>query len=101
MNKGTALAGRSRAISDLDPGKLRRWRQTVRMLTQAELGKYAGLSRGEISHLETGRRKPLATTLRRLCIALECEPDDLLVTRIAEENQNGSKSTQQDQSADA
>lgn len=77
-------AGRSRAISDLDPHKLRTWRTQVRMLSQVELANAAGLSRGEISHLETGRRQPLATTLRRLCVALECQPADLLThSRLA------------------
>lgn len=73
------ITGRSRAISDLDPGKLRTLRRQVMMLTQGELATAAGISRGEVSHLETGKRKPLATTLRRLCIALECEPADLLL----------------------
>jgi len=81
METAPTLTGRSRAISDLDPGKLRRLRKQVVMLTQGELADAAGISRGEISHLETGKRKPLATTLRRLCIALECEPGDLLTDR--------------------
>lgn len=97
MNEVTALAGRSRAINELDPGKLRYWRKIVRLLTQEQLADAAGLSRGEISHLETSRRKPLTTTLSRLCIALECDPADLLVPgSVDRENQNGTKNHQAD-----
>ena len=84
-----AAVTRSRAVRDFDGSKLRVWRRQVRMLTQDELADAATVSRGEISHLETGRRKPLATTLRNLCIALECEPGDLLAeagTGTHEEN---------------
>lgn len=85
---GQAIAKRSRAITDFDGDKLRHWRQEIRMLSQVELGNAAGLSRGEISHLETRKRRPLATTLRRLCIALECEPADLLTVLPAEAKDN-------------
>jgi putative transcriptional regulator len=50
------------------------------MLTQAELAERVGISRGEISHLERGRRQPLVTTLRRLCEVLKCEPGDLITS---------------------
>lgn len=83
MDEAVALSGKSRAITDLDPVKLRTLRRQVKMLTQHELGQAAGISRGEVSHLETGKRKPLATTLRRLCVALECEPTDLLTDHHA------------------
>lgn len=89
MNEVTAPTGRSRAITGLNPAELRRWRREVRMLTQDELAHFAGLSRGEISHLETGKRQPLASTLNRLCIALECGPEDLLTGSGQEENLNG------------
>jgi DNA-binding Xre family transcriptional regulator len=78
MNEVISPAARSRAISDFSPAALLHWRKKVRMLTQAELAHYAGISRGEVSHLETSKRKPQATTLRALCIALQCEPGDLL-----------------------
>lgn len=73
-----AAPSKSRAISDFDGAKLQVLRTQVRMLSQVQLADAAGLSRGEISHLETAKRKPLATTLKRLCVALECEPGDLL-----------------------
>lgn len=84
MEQAQAPAGRSRAVSDLNPASLRHLRREVVMLTQSELADAAGISRGEVSHLETGKRKPLATTLRRLCIALGCEPGDLLKPRDGE-----------------
>lgn len=78
MSEVNAPAERSRAVTSLNPAELRRWRKEVRMLSQVQLADAAGLSRGEISHLETAKRKPLATTLSRLCVALQCQPEDLL-----------------------
>lgn len=96
-NGKVAQPGRSRAISDLDPRKLKLWRTQVRMLSQVELANAAGLSRGEISHLETGKRQPLATTLRRLCVALECDPEDLLTHghAVRRETREDNAATQQ------
>jgi putative transcriptional regulator len=76
----SAGAGRSRAVPGFDPVRLRNLRCSRAMLTQAELADLVGISRGEISHLERGRRQPLVTTLRRLCEVLECEPGDLITT---------------------
>lgn len=69
---------RSRAVAGFDASRLRTLRCNHAMLTQAELAQRTGISRGEISHLERGRRQPLVTTLRALCEALECRPEDLI-----------------------
>jgi putative transcriptional regulator len=79
MSQNT-LAGRSRAVPGFDPERLRFLRMSKAMLTQAQLAELVGISRGEISHLERGRRKPLVTTLRALCEALDCGPGELLTT---------------------
>lgn len=103
-NKKVPSAGRSRAIGNLDPHELKRWRTQVRMLSQVELANAAGLSRGEISHLETGKRQPLATTLRRLCVALECEPADLLTRNgrpAGRETRENNAATQQQEAVSA
>lgn len=47
-------------------------------LTQAQLAERAGLSLDGIRALEQGLRRPSANTLRRLAIALQVNPDELL-----------------------
>ncbi len=74
--------GRSRAVPGFDAARLRYLRLSKAMLTQAELAERAGISRGAVSHLEQGRRKPMVTTLRGLCLALHCDPGDLLIEGI-------------------
>jgi DNA-binding Xre family transcriptional regulator len=64
--------------------ELRRLRTQKVVLTQEELGKAMlaltghGVSRGELSHLENGRRQPLVKTLAALCEVLGCEPGELM-----------------------
>lgn len=74
----THPASRSRAVPGFDSAKLRHLRIAHAMLTQAELARAAGISRGAVSHLEQGRRQPMVTTLRGLCLALNCDPGDLI-----------------------
>jgi len=70
-------ASRTRAVPGFDADRLRTLRHRA-MLTQAELASHAGISRGAVSHLEKGRRQPMVTTLRGLCLALDCELGDLV-----------------------
>lgn len=66
-----------RTVTDFDCVKLLAWRKR-RTLLQEELADKAGISRGEVGHLERGRRKPTLRTLRRLADALEIDSADLL-----------------------
>jgi len=67
-----------RTVTDFDCARLLAWRKR-RTLLQEELADRAGISRGEVGHLERGRRKPTLRTLRRLADALEIGPAELLV----------------------
>jgi len=58
-----------RTVADFSGPQLRAYR-TARRLMQDELGRIAGVSRGEIGHLELGHRKPTLKTLRNLETAL-------------------------------
>lgn len=66
-----------RTVTEFDSERLLAWRKR-RTLLQEELATKAGISRGEVGHLERGRRKPTLRTLRRLAGALEIEPAGLL-----------------------
>jgi transcriptional regulator with XRE-family HTH domain len=44
--------------------------RTRRAMTQEQLAKKAGLSRGYLARVETGRHEPTLTTLRKLARAL-------------------------------
>lgn len=46
-------------------------------MTQEELAERAGLKQSTISHLETGKRKPSLSTLKRLATVLGCTLDEL------------------------
>jgi transcriptional regulator with XRE-family HTH domain len=52
--------------------------RVLNLMTQAELALAAGVSPGEISHLECDRRRPTVQTLKRLCHALKVGPEKLL-----------------------
>jgi len=67
-----------RTVRDFDGAKLFRLRQIERRLTQLELGNLAGVSRGEIGHLERGHRKPTVPTWRDIAAALGVHPNELL-----------------------
>jgi transcriptional regulator with XRE-family HTH domain len=59
------------------PANLRKLRET-RSLTQAELGKRAGMAAASVSHFETGQRAPSLDSLVKLADALEVSVDTLL-----------------------
>jgi transcriptional regulator with XRE-family HTH domain len=58
-----------------------------RGLTQAELGKLAGLEPSAVSHFEVGRRAPSCASLIRIADALDASIDDLFGRR--KNSQNG------------
>ncbi len=57
---------------------LREWR-VFRGLSQEELGAMVGLHKGDISNLETGKRRYNQDQIERLADALGCVPGDLLM----------------------
>jgi len=59
------------------PNRIREWRNR-RRLSLAELGEIVGLSRSEISKLESGSRRVRADHLVILAKALKVPPDDLM-----------------------
>lgn len=59
-----------RTVADFSGPQLRAYRTAARLM-QDELGQMAGVSRGEIGHLELGHRKPTLKTLRNLEDALD------------------------------
>lgn len=71
----TRIGGRT--VMEFDGRRLLRERRR-RTLIQEELAELAGISRGEIGHLERCRRKPTLRTLRRLAEALHISAADLL-----------------------
>lgn len=64
-------------MSELFPARLKKSRDG-RGLTQAELGKEAGLPSTTISHFESGSRKPSFDNLRRLTKVLGVSTDYLM-----------------------
>lgn len=62
----------------LDPDKLK-YQMTVNYMGNKELAEATGLSLTTVSHLRTGRiTSPKPDTMRRLCEALHCTPQDLI-----------------------
>jgi transcriptional regulator with XRE-family HTH domain len=57
--------------------RLQRLRE-LRNLTQAELGRRAGMAAASVSHFETGQRMPSLESLVKLANALEVSADALL-----------------------
>jgi transcriptional regulator with XRE-family HTH domain len=49
-----------------------------RLLTQAQLGKLAGVNRDQVSRIERDEVDPRFSTIRKLATALDVEPDKLL-----------------------
>ena len=47
-------------------------------MTQGQLAEKVGCSQREISLWENGRREPVASTLKKLAVALGCSMDDLV-----------------------
>ncbi len=58
--------------------RLKRLRKARHHMTQAELAKRAGLTRGYIARLETGRHDPALSTLEKLAKALRVSVARLL-----------------------
>ncbi len=56
---------------------LRRLRES-RLLTQAELGKAAGVHRDQVSRIERDEVEPRFSTIRKLATALGVEPRELV-----------------------
>ena len=54
------------------PGRLRNIRVT-RNMTQTELAKSSGVSQSTIAHIESGRKDPSITTLKKICKAMNFE----------------------------
>ena len=46
--------------------------------TQAQLAERAGLLRRTVTEIELGRRKPADTTVSKLSVALDIDPEELL-----------------------
>ncbi len=61
----------------VDGEKVRRWR-LAQAINQGELAEKAGTTRAAISQIETGKRQPYPSTIRRLADALGVEPRALL-----------------------
>jgi transcriptional regulator with XRE-family HTH domain len=51
----------------------------MRGMTQEDVAKASGLKPAAVSHFETARRRPCIHNLLRLCEALRCTPNDLLL----------------------
>lgn len=51
----------------------------MRGLTQEEVAQRSGLKPAAVSHFENARRRPCLLNLMRLCMALRCTPNDLLL----------------------
>lgn len=64
-------------VPDKLAANLRKLRET-RNLTQAALGKRAGMAAASVSHFETGQRAPSLDSLVKLADALEVSVDTLL-----------------------
>lgn len=69
-----------RTVQNFDGSKLYHFRRggAGLWLMQDQLGRLAGVSRGEIGHLERGQRKPTIRTLCAIAEALGVEPAELL-----------------------
>lgn len=48
-------------------------------LTQEELAEKSGLKASAISHIESGRREPGLTNIRRICKGLGCKIEKLII----------------------
>lgn len=55
---------------------LKAWRRR-RALSQKDLADAAGVRRATIAEIESGRRAPRPSTIRKLAGALELQPEDL------------------------
>ena len=65
------------------PTFIRQWRK-VRGLTLEECAERSGMSKGNLSNIETGKTGYNQATLEALAYALQCEPVDLLIRNPAD-----------------
>jgi putative transcriptional regulator len=61
---------------------LKEWRR-LRALSQEELARAAGIQRSTIVDIESGKRSPRPSTLRRLAKALNIKPEGLFADPFA------------------
>ncbi len=61
--------------------RLREWRER-RLLTQRELAEQVGMSTGQINRIENGIHEPRFTTIRKLAVALNVSPEELVVWEV-------------------
>lgn len=52
--------------------------RTVNGLTQRQLGEMLGTHESHICHWEKGNREPELSSILKLCLALDCELEDLV-----------------------
>jgi transcriptional regulator with XRE-family HTH domain len=62
---------------EINPKRLRQ-RREARGFSHAALAYYIGRSVEACRQMECGDMRPSPVTLRRLCIVLDCDPEDLL-----------------------
>lgn len=77
---GTSVADFTggRLVQEFDGRKLYHIRKFRLFLMQEQLADLAGVSRGEVGHLERNLRKPTLKTLRKLADAMAVHPSELL-----------------------
>lgn len=61
----------------LDKQKVK-YRMACQFLNMEELQRRSGISRATVYNVVNGRTEPKPDTLRKLCDALECKPQDIL-----------------------
>ena len=67
-----------RRLDYMIAGRLATFRQ-ARGMTQADVAKVTGLSIGSIGRFERACGRPCLANLMKLCAALDCTPNDILV----------------------
>ena len=60
-------------IDNFDLADRVRYLRTRRSHSQGELAKLSGVSQSTIAQIESGRKDPSLTTIRKLCVALDIE----------------------------
>ena len=73
MTDGVALASRDMLADIVGLRELRR----AKFLSQRDLAQRAGVSQKTIVDIETGKKRPHLSTLRKLAEALQVEPEAL------------------------
>ncbi len=65
-------------VQAMSPGRRVRLERVRLGWTQAKLAECAGLLRRTVTEFELGRRKPTDTTLHKLSVTLDIDPEKLL-----------------------